>query len=93
MPFITEELWQRLPRRYNFVYLSNGSPGNQVPSIMLAPYPVHENDLHDPIAAAQYEQIIAVVKALRSLLDAYGIKEDAKSITFIKYAEYSSNPG
>jgi valyl-tRNA synthetase len=86
MPFITEELWQRLPRRYNFVYLSDGSPGNQVPSIMLAPYPVYENELHDPIAAAQYEQVIAAVKALRSLLDAYGIKEDAKSIILIGHA-------
>jgi valyl-tRNA synthetase len=29
MPFVTEELWQRLPRR----------PNDLTPSIMLAPYP------------------------------------------------------
>lgn len=32
MPFITEELWQRLPRR----------AGTTQPSIMLAPYPTAE---------------------------------------------------
>jgi valyl-tRNA synthetase len=31
MPFVTEELWQRLPRRRN----------DATPSIMLAAYPVH----------------------------------------------------
>jgi len=46
---------------------------------MLASYPVFEKDLDDSAAAAQYEQIIAAVKTSRSLLDAYGIKQDAKS--------------
>jgi valyl-tRNA synthetase len=32
MPFVTEELWQRLPRRST----------DSVPSIMLAPYPTAE---------------------------------------------------
>lgn len=80
MPFITEELWQRLPRRYEFIYQSNDSPGNQVPSIMIASYPVFENQLHDPVAEAQYDLVISTVKAARSLLDSYGIKEEAKSI-------------
>lgn len=31
MPFVTEELWQRLPRR----------PNDPTPSIMLAQFPVH----------------------------------------------------
>lgn len=31
MPFVTEELWQRLPRR----------PGDLMPSIMLAKYPIY----------------------------------------------------
>ena len=31
MPFVTEELWQRLPRR----------PNDPTPSIMLASFPVH----------------------------------------------------
>jgi valyl-tRNA synthetase len=48
---------------------------------MMAAYPVYENEFDDPIAASQYEQIIASVKATRSLLDSYGIKQDAKSST------------
>jgi len=46
---------------------------------MVAPYPVYEKEFDDPIAASQYEQIIASVKAARSLLDDYSIKQDAKS--------------
>jgi len=68
MPFVTEELWQRLPRR----------PDDKTPSIMLAAYPVYEKEYDDPLAAAKYEQIIAAVKTARSLLDAYGIKQDAR---------------
>lgn len=35
MPFVTEELWQRLPRR----------PGDETPSIMLASYPTYVAEL------------------------------------------------
>jgi valyl-tRNA synthetase len=35
MPFITEELWQRLPRR----------PNDTTPSIMLSPYPEFVSDI------------------------------------------------
>lgn len=35
MPFVTEELWQRLPRR----------PNDSTPSIMLAAYPVFVSSL------------------------------------------------
>src|SRR5271155_4489150 len=80
MPFVTEELWQRLPRRYNvFHNLAYSSPNDKTPSIMIAPYPVYEQEYDDPIAAGEYDQIIAAVKASRSILDAYGIKESAKS--------------
>jgi valyl-tRNA synthetase len=49
---------------------------------MVASYPVYDTEFDDPAAAAQYEQIIATVKASRSLLDAYGIKQDANSTSF-----------
>ena len=54
--------------------------GDKTPSIMMASYPVYEKEFDDPVAASQYEQIIAAVKVSRSLLDAYGIKQDARSI-------------
>ena len=80
MPFVTEELWQRLPRRYNQSLIkAHVRPNDKTLSIMMAPYPVYEKEFDDPIAASQYEQIIASVKASRSLLDGYSIKQDAKS--------------
>jgi len=67
MPFVTEELWQRLPRR----------PGDKTPSIMVARYPVYETEFDDPESASQYEQIIASVKVARSLMESYAIREQA----------------
>ena len=52
---------------------------------MITSYPVYEKEYDDPIAASQYEQIIAAVKVSRSLLDAYGIKQDAKSTVLGAY--------
>jgi len=71
MPFVTEELWQRLPRR----------SGDKTPSIMLASYPVYEAEYDNAEDAAEYEKIIAVVKTARSLLENYEIKTDARGYT------------
>ena len=60
---------------------------------MVAPYPVYEKEYDDPIAAAEYDQIIAAVKASRSILDAYGIKETAKSNSLcLVLSPFSYNP-
>lgn len=67
MPFLTEELWQRLPRR----------PDDTCPSIMLAAYPQHNVELDDSASAEAYELILAVSKAIRSLAAEYAIKESA----------------
>jgi hypothetical protein len=47
---------------------------------MIARYPVYEKEFDDPESASQYEQIIAAVKVSRSLLESYGIREEAKSM-------------
>lgn len=70
MPFVTEELWQRLPRR----------SGDKTPSIMLASYPVYESEYDNAEDAVEYEKIIAAVKTARSLLENYEIKTDAKGL-------------
>lgn len=67
MPFISEELWQRLPRR----------PEDTTPSIVLAAYPQHNPSLHDPEAEKAYELILAVSKAVRSLAAQYDILDSA----------------
>ena len=67
MPFLTEELWQRLPRR----------PDDTCPSIVLAAYPDHKVELDDPASEAAYELVLAVTKAIRSLAAEYAIKDSA----------------
>lgn len=66
MPFLSEELWQRLPRRRE----------DTTPSIVVAQYPEYEEGLNDPRAASQYELLIACSKGIRSLMAEYAIKQD-----------------
>lgn len=66
MPFLTEELWQRLPRR----------PGDKCPSIVKAAYPTYDSSLDDPTAEEAYELVLAVSKGIRSLMAEYVIKDN-----------------
>ena len=65
MPFLTEELWQRLPRR----------PGDKCPSIVIAKYPNYNPALHDPAAEEAYDLLLAISKGIRSLMATYAIKD------------------
>lgn len=67
MPFLTEELWQRLPRR----------PNDSTPSIVKAAYPAHDPTLDDPVSEEAYELVLAVSKAIRSLTAEYAMKDSA----------------
>lgn len=67
MPFLTEELWQRLPRR----------PNDKTPSIMIAAYPVYNASLDDPASETAYELVLSVSKAIRSIVSEYAVKENA----------------
>ncbi|KAB2571001.1 Valine--tRNA ligase [Lasiodiplodia theobromae] len=66
LPFLSEEMWQRLPRR----------AGDATPSVMVAAYPVYDASLDDAAAAEAYELLLSVAKAVRSLLDQYAVKQD-----------------
>lgn len=72
MPFLTEELWQRLPRR----------DGDKTPSITVATFPQYDQDFVDEAADAEYELLVDSAKGLRSLTSEYSIKENAT--TFIQ---------
>ncbi|KAF5102163.1 hypothetical protein D0Z03_000474 [Geotrichum reessii] len=67
MPFISEELWQRIPRR----------PEDKTPSIVVASYPTFDETAYDPKSAASYELILEVAKGARSLLSQYNILKNA----------------
>ena len=66
MPFLSEELWQRLPRR----------PNDKTPSIVRAAYPEESSDFEDPKSASEYELILASSKGIRSLMAEYVIKDN-----------------
>ena len=61
MPFLTEELWQRLPRRH----------GDETPSIMLSRYPTFDEDLVDEAAMTDYDSLLDICAAVRSLVATY----------------------
>ncbi|KAG8886997.1 hypothetical protein FRB98_000680 [Tulasnella sp. 332] len=63
MPFVTEELWQRLPRR----------PQDKCPSIMMATYPVQDKDLDSPDAEKAFDVVFSIIKATRSLAAQYNL--------------------
>ncbi|GES65915.1 valyl-tRNA synthetase [Aspergillus terreus] len=65
MPFLTEELWQRLPRR----------PGNNTSSITIAKYPEYEPSFDDPRSEAAYELVLGCSKGIRSLIADYAVKD------------------
>ena len=70
MPFLTEELWQRLPRR----------PNDKCPSIMKAAYPERRTEFDDTVSEEAYELVLALSKAIRSLAASYDIKEHAQIV-------------
>ena len=75
MPFVTEELWQRLPR----------VPGvtEGVETIMLAPYPAPVAAWADAAAEADLELAMTVTRAVRSLRAAYGLLPKARPLVYV----------
>jgi valyl-tRNA synthetase len=70
MPFLTEELWQRLPRR----------PEDATPSIVKAKYPTYVEELDDPAAEFAYELVTDVARGVRSLMSEYALKDEAEGM-------------
>ncbi|KAA1080286.1 hypothetical protein PGT21_001188 [Puccinia graminis f. sp. tritici] len=64
MPFVTEELWQRLPRR----------PEDATPSICKAAFPTHRPVLEAAKALEDFDTVFAAVKAVRSIAAPYGLR-------------------
>jgi valyl-tRNA synthetase len=68
MPFLTEELWQRLPRRTD----------DRTPSIVLAKYPVYDASMDDPTSEEAYELVLGISKGIRSLMAEYSLKDEGQ---------------
>ncbi|KAJ5580217.1 tRNA synthetases class I-domain-containing protein [Penicillium hispanicum] len=67
MPFLTEELWQRLPRRR----------GDCTPSITIAKYPTYDAEMDSPSSEEAYELVLGVSKGVRSLISEYSFKDQS----------------
>ncbi|KIJ23910.1 hypothetical protein M422DRAFT_39377 [Sphaerobolus stellatus SS14] len=65
MPFVTEELWQRLPRR-----------ANDPPSIMLSSYPEHDEAMVFDQAEKNFDTVFSAIRASRSLAASYSLQND-----------------
>ncbi|ODV60141.1 valine--tRNA ligase ASCRUDRAFT_76650 [Ascoidea rubescens DSM 1968] len=65
MPYVTEEMWQRLPRRAN----------DTTPSIVVSKFPEYSKDLEFIEEEEDYEMILDTTKAIRSLLSQYNISK------------------
>lgn len=63
MPFLTEEVWRALPRE-----------SEPPASVVLAKFPRAEDFARDEVAEAGVEQLIAVVRALRTIRSELGVK-------------------
>jgi valyl-tRNA synthetase len=70
MPYITEDLWQRLPRR----------EGDKTESIMIARFPEPQTAFDDESAEKAYELVLDTSKAIRSILAQYDVKEKSDLI-------------
>ncbi|CAB9509855.1 Valine--tRNA ligase (Fragment) [Seminavis robusta] len=77
MPFVTEELWQRLPGR--------GTLGpDETQTIMLAKYPECIDEYLNPEVEASMAATMKVINACRSLRASYRIVDKVKTHFFVK---------
>ncbi|KAF5378144.1 hypothetical protein D9615_007603 [Tricholomella constricta] len=74
MPFVTEELWQRLPRR----------PNDATPSIMVSAFPVHDTASVFEEADKRFDLVFSALRAGRSLAASYNLQSDIQFFLHIQ---------
>ena len=80
IPFVTEELWQRLPGR--------GTLGETEPeSIMIAPYPTFNENYKNIEIEESMTKTMSIVRACRSLRASYQIANKTLTKFYIKVAD------
>ncbi|KAJ7609088.1 tRNA synthetases class I-domain-containing protein [Roridomyces roridus] len=77
MPFVTEELWQRLPRR----------PNDPTPSIMVSSFPVFDKDHVFETADQQFNLVFSALKTGRSLAASYNLQSDIQFFLYVQTDE------
>ncbi|CAG8441869.1 6486_t:CDS:10 [Ambispora leptoticha] len=80
MPFVSEELYQRLPRRL----------GDNTSSIIKSQYPLEQSEYDDPKADSDFEVILSACATARVLIDVY--KKQINPIIYIENTEKTPDP-
>ncbi|OXG32312.1 valine-tRNA ligase [Cryptococcus neoformans Ze90-1] len=70
MPYVTEDLWQRLPRR----------EGDSCETIMLAPFPEKIPEQEFPTEAASFDLVVDCIKSARSVIGLYNLPTNGKTL-------------
>ncbi|EJS43676.1 vas1p [Saccharomyces arboricola H-6] len=78
MPFISEEMWQRIPKRST----------EKAASIVKAAYPVYNSEYDDIKASNAYDLVLNITKEARSLLSEYNILKNGKVFIESNHEEY-----
>ncbi len=73
MPFITEEVWQRLPRSTR-----------DAPSVMIAPWPAADSSLVNPEAVQRMERVMGVIRGIRNIRSEVRIPPNAWLTALVK---------
>ncbi|HEX6190340.1 MAG TPA: valine--tRNA ligase [Pyrinomonadaceae bacterium] len=73
MPYLTEELWQKLP--VNHARLQHSAYAGAEPSIMLASFPRGEASLIDERAEAEMQAVIDLISRVRNIRSEMNIKQ------------------
>ena len=75
MPFVTEELWQRLPK----------ATGEQAPppSIMLCPYPSSKSSLRDVLAEQTVALVSSITNKIRNMRNDYGLTKQKTEVFLV----------
>ena len=68
MPYVTEELWQRLPRR----------PLDKTRTVCKAAYPVNYPSFDNEKAAKDYDLVLVIAKEIRSMMVECDMKDKAE---------------
>jgi valyl-tRNA synthetase len=76
MPYLTEELWQKLPGTSN--ELHGPAYGNENASIMLASFPVGDETLMDEAAETEMALVIELITKIRNIRSEMNIKPSDK---------------
>ncbi|KAJ6513801.1 tRNA synthetases class I-domain-containing protein [Mycena vitilis] len=74
MPFVTEELWQRLPRR----------PNDLTPSIMVSAFPVFDTAYVFESADKQFSLVFSALRTGRSLAASFNLQRDIQLFLHIQ---------